>query len=111
MSVNIIISYNSKDDCNNVKKLHIDAKEKCKMFQIFKNCPSVILKSENNELGKSEFHNDSGPITVANRRIKLKILDEFQNAAEEKGIPKTKDFNTGDNFFRVLLRIGIHKIL
>ena len=25
------------------------------------------------------------------------MLDEFQNAAEEFGIPKTNDFNTGDN--------------
>jgi len=57
-----------------------------------------FLKSENNELGKSEFHNNSGPITVANKKINLKILDEFQNAAEEFGIPKTNDFNTGDNF-------------
>ena len=56
-----------------------------------------FLKSENNELGKSEFHNDSGPITVANKKINLKLLDEFQNAAEEIGIPKTIDFNTGDN--------------
>ena len=57
-----------------------------------------FLKSENNELGKSEFHNDSGPITVANKKINLKLLDEFQNAAEEVGIPKTIDFNTGNNF-------------
>ena len=26
------------------------------------------------------------------------MLDEFQNAAEEFGIPRTNDFNTGDNF-------------
>ena len=57
-----------------------------------------FLKSENNELGKNEFHNDSGPITVANKRIKLKMLDEFLSAAEEQGIPKTDDFNKGDNF-------------
>ena len=57
-----------------------------------------FLKSENNELGKSEFHNDKGPISVANKKINLKMLEEFQNAAEEKGIPKTLDFNTGDNF-------------
>ena len=57
-----------------------------------------FMKSENNELGKSEFHNDEGPITVANKRIKLKMLDEFVNAAEEQGIPKTDDFNKGDNF-------------
>ena len=57
-----------------------------------------FLKSENNELGKSEFHNDEGPITVANKRINLKMLDEFVSAAEEQGIPKTNDFNKGDNF-------------
>ena len=57
-----------------------------------------FIKSENNELGKSKFHSDEGPIMVANKKIKLKMLDEFINAAEEKGIPKVNDFNTGDNF-------------
>ena len=57
-----------------------------------------FLKSENNELGLSEFHNDKGPITVTNKKINLKMLEEFQNAAEEVGIPRTNDFNTGDNF-------------
>src|SRR6056300_2004929 len=56
-----------------------------------------FLKSENNELGASEFHNDKGPIVVSNKKIDLKMLEEFQNAAEEIGIPKTNDFNTGDN--------------
>ena len=27
----------------------------------------------------------------------MKLLNEFENAAEEFGIPKTNDFNTGDN--------------
>ena len=57
-----------------------------------------FIKSENNQLGKGKYHSDSGPIMVANKKIKLKMLDEFINAAEEKGIPKTEDFNTGDNF-------------
>ena len=57
-----------------------------------------FIKSENNELGKGKFHSDSGPIMVANKKIKLKMLDEFINAAEEKGIPRSEDFNTGDNF-------------
>jgi len=57
-----------------------------------------FVKSENNELGKNKYHSDSGPIMVANKKIKLKMLDEFINAAEESGIPKTEDFNTGDNF-------------
>ena len=57
-----------------------------------------FIKSENNELGKGKFHSDSGPIMVANKKIKLKMLDEFINAAEERGIPRSEDFNTGDNF-------------
>ena len=56
-----------------------------------------FLKSENNELGKSEYHNNKGPISVANKKINLKLLDVFQDAAEEFGIPKTNDFNKGDN--------------
>ena len=57
-----------------------------------------FIKSENNELGKGKFHSDEGPIMVANKKIKLKMLDEFINAAEEMGIPKVNDFNTGNNF-------------
>jgi len=57
-----------------------------------------FIKSENNELGEGKYHSNSGPIMVANKKIKLKMLDEFINAAEEKGIPKTEDFNTGNNF-------------
>ena len=57
-----------------------------------------FLKSENNELGKNKFHNDKGPIAVTNKKINLKMLEEFQNAAEEFGIPRTNDFNKGDNF-------------
>ena len=57
-----------------------------------------FLKSENNELGNNKYHNDKGPIVVSNKQINLDMLEEFQNAAEETGIPRTKDFNTGDNF-------------
>jgi len=57
-----------------------------------------FLKSEDNEIGKNEFHNDRGPIKVSNKKINLKMLEEFQNAAEEIGIPRTNDFNTGDNY-------------
>ena len=57
-----------------------------------------FLKSENQERGKSEFHGTEGPISVEDQRIQLDILDVFMNAAEEVGIPKVNDFNTGDNF-------------
>ena len=56
-----------------------------------------FIKAENQERGKSEFHGVGGPLSVSDQRIQLPLLNEFQNAAEEFGIPKTKDFNTGDN--------------
>ena len=57
-----------------------------------------FLKAENQERGKSEFHNIGGPLSVSDTRIKLDLLETFMDAAEEKGIPKVDDFNTGDNF-------------
>ena len=74
------------------------SKKESKKFEEKSNLEELILKSENNELSPNEFHNDKGPITVSNKKINLDMLEEFQNAAEETGIPRTEDFNTGDNF-------------
>ena len=57
-----------------------------------------FIKSEDQEQGKNKYHGINGPLSVSNIRIKLDILDQFRNAAEEMGIPKINDFNTGDNF-------------
>tara|TARA_B100001057_G_scaffold263094_1_gene263256 strand:+ start:291 stop:1886 length:1596 start_codon:yes stop_codon:yes gene_type:complete len=57
-----------------------------------------FLKSENQERGKSKFHGVKGPLSVSDTRIKLDLLEKFMDAAEEKGIPKVDDFNTGNNF-------------
>ena len=69
-----------------------------------------FIKAENQERGKSEFHGVGGPLSVSDQRIQLPLLNEFQNAAEEFGIPKTKDFNTGDNhgcgYFQVTEKDG-----
>ena len=47
---------------------------------------------------------------VANKKIKLKMLEEFINASVEKGIPEVNDFNTGDNhgcgYFQVTEKDG-----
>jgi choline dehydrogenase len=70
-----------------------------------------FLKSENQEHGSSKFHNDDGPLSVSDQRIKLNILDVFMNAAEEVGIPKVTDFNKGDNYgcgyFQVTVKNGL----
>jgi len=70
-----------------------------------------FLKAENQEHGSSKFHNANGPLAVSDQRIRLNILDEFMNAAEEMGIPKVTDFNKGDNYgcgyFQVTVKNGL----
>ena len=48
-------------------------------------------------LGDSEHHSSSGELAVEAPRVRWDILDAIADAAEEIGIPKTPDFNTGDN--------------
>ena len=68
-------------------------------------------KSQNQERGESEFHGVGGPLNISDQRIKLKLLDTFIEAAEEKGIPPTPDFNTGQNegcgYFQVTEKNGL----
>jgi choline dehydrogenase len=49
-----------------------------------------LLKQKIKKEVKSEFHGIGGPLSVSDQRIHLPLLDEFQNAAEEFGIPKQK---------------------
>jgi len=48
-------------------------------------------------LGDSEHHSAGGELSVEAPRVRWNILDTIADAAEEMGIPKTPDFNTGDN--------------
>ncbi len=61
-------------------------------------------------LGESEHHSGSGELCVDAPRVRWKILDAVADAAEEMGIPKVPDFNTGDNegscYFHVNQRNG-----
>ncbi|KQS71233.1 choline dehydrogenase [Rhizobium sp. Leaf371] len=70
-----------------------------------------FLKSEDNYRGKSEAHGSGGEWRVEKQRLSWPILDSFRDAAEELGIPKTDDFNTGDNegsgYFEVNQRGGL----
>jgi choline dehydrogenase len=56
-----------------------------------------FIKAENQERGENEYHGVGGPLSISNQRMSLPLLNEFRNAAEEFGIPKTEDFNTGNN--------------
>ena len=68
-------------------------------------------KAENFEHGENEFHGVGGPLSVSDQRVRLKLLDIFINAAEEKGIPPSSDFNTGQNegcgYFHVTEKNGL----
>ncbi len=70
-----------------------------------------FLKSEDNYRGKSALHGAGGEWRVERQRLSWPILDAFREAAEELGIPKTEDFNTGDNegsgYFEVNQRGGL----
>ena len=59
----------------------------------------LFRKSEDHHGGGDEaFHGQGGPLKVARQRLHWPILDAFADAAAQCGIPKTDDFNCGDNF-------------
>ncbi|WP_442135811.1 GMC family oxidoreductase [Rhizobium leguminosarum] len=70
-----------------------------------------FLKSEDNHRGQSPMHGAGGEWRVEKQRLSWPILDAFRDAAEELGIPKTDDFNDGDNegsgYFEVNQRGGL----
>ncbi|MFT4046582.1 MAG: GMC family oxidoreductase N-terminal domain-containing protein [Solimonas sp.] len=57
----------------------------------------LFKKSEDHWRGASEFHGSGGELRVERQRLRWDILDRFADAAEQAGIPRTDDFNTGDN--------------
>ncbi|UUV08017.1 MULTISPECIES: GMC family oxidoreductase [Ruegeria] len=58
----------------------------------------------------SDLHGHGGEWRVEKQRLRWDVLDSFAEAAVENGIPKTDDFNTGDNagvgYFDVNQRSG-----
>jgi choline dehydrogenase len=57
----------------------------------------AFRRLEDHFLGESEHHGAGGGWRVEEPRLSWKILDAVGKAAEEMGIPKISDFNTGDN--------------
>ncbi|WP_109466300.1 GMC family oxidoreductase [Albibacillus kandeliae] len=60
--------------------------------------------------GPSDMHGAGGEWRVDNQRLHWDVLDDWIAAAEAEGLPKTDDFNTGNNegvgYFRVNQRNG-----
>ena len=68
-------------------------------------------RSEDQARGADDMHGAGGEWRVEEMRLSWEILDAFQDAAEQAGIPKTDDFNRGDNegcgYFQVNQRGGL----
>jgi choline dehydrogenase-like flavoprotein len=71
----------------------------------------LFRKSEDFHKGGDDMHGAGGEWRVETARVRWAVLDAFQQAAEEAGIPKTPDFNRGTNegsgYFDVNQRSGI----
>ena len=68
-------------------------------------------KSEDYFAGASEFHSNEGELRVERQRVHWPILEAWQKACVDYGIPAVDDFNTGDNsgvgFFHVNQKKGV----
>lgn len=71
----------------------------------------LFLQTEDHHGGQSAFHGAGGEWRVEQQRLRWDILDAFRDAAAQTGIPKTDDFNCGDNegcgYFEVNQRSGV----
>jgi choline dehydrogenase len=70
-------------------------------------------RSEDQVRGADDMHGAGGEVRVEEQRLSWEILDAFREAAAETGIPKTDDFNRGNNegcgYFQVTQRRGIRR--
>lgn len=69
-----------------------------------------FTRAEDHWSGTGPTHGEGGEIRVERQRLRWDLLDAFQRAAEQYGVPPIADFNTGDNFgsgfFEVTQRSG-----
>jgi choline dehydrogenase-like flavoprotein len=67
-------------------------------------------RSEDYMDGPSDLHGAGGEWRVENQRLHWEVLDHWMEAAEAAGLPRSDDFNTGDNegvgYFKVNQRAG-----
>ncbi len=74
-------------------------------------CLPFFRRGEDHWRGGDEIHGHGGELRVEQQRLRWDILDRFADAAEQAGIPRTDDFNRGNNAgvgrFEVNQRRGI----
>ena len=62
--------------------------------------------SEDHHAGADEAHGAGGPLRVERQRLSWPILEAFADAAAQCGVPRTADFNRGDNFGSGLFEVN-----
>ena len=71
----------------------------------------LFKRSEDHFQGGTDLHGQGGEWRVEEQRLRWEILDAFADAAEQAGIPKSSDFNGGNNegvgYFQVNQRRGV----
>jgi choline dehydrogenase len=71
----------------------------------------LFKRSEHHWRGGDTYHGHGGELRVEQQRLRWEILDRFADAAEQAGVPRAVDFNTGDNTgsgkFEVTQRRGL----
>jgi choline dehydrogenase len=71
----------------------------------------LFKRSEDHWRGGDAYHGTGGELRIEQQRLNWDVLDHFATAAEQAGIPRSADFNTGDNFgsgkFEVTQRRGV----
>nr|WP_298249664.1 GMC family oxidoreductase N-terminal domain-containing protein [uncultured Halomonas sp.] len=85
----------------------------------WENCLPDFMKHEDHhrldeggdaDAAHRDFHGHGGEWRIEKQRLKWQVLDDFATAAVEAGIPRTRDFNRGDNegvdYFEVNQRSG-----
>ncbi len=69
-----------------------------------------FMKSEHNSRGASATHGGDGPLWMSDIREKHELMEAIIRGAEELGVPRTNDFNSGDQegvgYFQLFTRNG-----
>jgi choline dehydrogenase len=66
-------------------------------------------RHEHHFLGASDHHAVGGELRIAAPRVRWDILDAFCQAAEQAGIKRIPDFNTGDNEGSCAFHVNQHR--
>ncbi|ARU89502.1 GMC family oxidoreductase [Pseudomonas sp. M30-35] len=68
-------------------------------------------RAENNDLGPGPTHGTAGPLYASSIKARHPLTEGFIEAAKELGVPRTNDFNTGDQegvgYYQLTTRNGL----